>query len=420
MVFPEAAFEELFASPVRNGIYKKKEFHGSGVPILNMGELFAADRIRCAPDSLIDVTRKELDRFGVETGDLLFGRRSLVFEGSGKCSIVDFAADEPCVFESSLIRVRVDTEKADPDFLLAFFLSPQGKDRVLSIATQTAVSGIRGSDLALLPVPAPPLAVQKELGRAFRTVDVLIENNRRRVEILEQMARLIYRDWFVHFQFPGHEDVELVDSDHGSIPDGWEVMPVSSAIRINPRESVRKDDVHPFVAMADLSEHGMVCSPSELREGNSGAKFRNGDTLFARITPSLENGKTGFVNRLADGQVGRGSTEFLVFRGEAVGPEFTYLLARTEELRQHAIKSMSGASGRQRVRTESFDSYLLAVPPLDVQAQFAALMRPMFDLVKVLSRQNEVLREARDLLLPRLVSGELDVSELHLELAEVG
>jgi type I restriction enzyme S subunit len=305
---------------------------------------------------------------------------------------------------------------ADEDFLRVYVEFHPLNGHITGAAQPKLSQG----SLKRLSVTAPPFDLQVRIGNAIRALDGLIENNRRRVEILEEMAGLVYREWFVHFRFPGHEDVDLVDSDLGPIPDGWEVAPVSSAIGINPRESVSKGDERPFVTMADLSERSMVCSPSELRKGNSGAKFRNGDTLFARITPCLENGKTGFVNWLADGQVGRGSTEFLVFRGEAVGPEFTYLLARTEDLRQHAIKSMSGASGRQRVRTECFDSYWLAVPPLDVQAEFAALVRPMFDLVKVLSQQTEVLREARDLLLPRLVSGELDVSELDLKFAEVG
>lgn len=419
MVFPEATLQDLFAVPIRNGIYKKKEFHGSGAPILNMGELFASDRIREAPEALVDVSGDEYARFGVLRGDLLFGRRSLVFEGSGKCSIVELPDDARCVFESSLIRVRVDKEKADPDFLLAFFLSPEGRDRVLSIATQTAVSGIRGSDLALLPVPSPPLETQRQLGRCFRVIDDLIENNRRRIEILEEIARLTCREWFVHFRFPGHKDVELVDSDLGPIPEGWEVLPASTAFEVNPRERIDKSQERRFLTMGDLSETGMVCWPSESKTGNSGAKFRNGDTLFARITPCLENGKTGFVACLDEGEVARGSTEFIVLRGAEVGPEFTYLTARDEGFRQNAIKSMTGASGRQRVRNECFEGHLLAIPPDDLDQAFRDAAGPVFELVFSLARQNRTLAEARDLLLPRLISGELEVSDLDLDLGSV-
>lgn len=218
---------------------------------------------------------------------------------------------------------------------------------------------------------------------------------------------------------PGYADVELVDSDLGPIPEGWRALPASTLFTVNPREGIDKFAEHKFVTMGDLSESCMVCWPSELKPGNSGAKFRNGDTLFARITPCLENGKTGFVACLDEGEVARGSTEFIVLRGAEVGPEFTYVTARDERFRQHAIKSMSGASGRQRVRNECFDSYLLAGPPAKVEKAFRETVEPMFDLVFSLADQNRVLAEARELLLPRLISGDLHVSELDLDFEPV-
>src|SRR5205823_13463537 len=101
------------------------------------------------------------------------------------------------------------------------------------------------------------------------------------------------------------------------------------------------------IPMTSLSTHTMVVSDMEMRSGNSGSKFKAGDTLFARITPCLENGKTAYVGFLSDDQVGFGSTEFIVMRGRTVSPEWVYLFARSEQFRGHAIKTMSGATGRQ-------------------------------------------------------------------------
>lgn len=304
---------------------------------------------------------------------------------------------------------------ADDDFLQAAVeIHPLN-----GLITGAAQPKLSQANLKRMEIVSPPIGDQRRIGTVLRSLAGLIENNRRRIEILEEMARLIYREWFVHFRFPGHEDVDQVDSELGPIPAGWEWQPASEAFVINPRERIDKNEERPFVTMGDLPEWSMICAPSERKTGSGGARFRNGDTLFARITPCLENGKTGFVSFLEDDQVARGSTEFIVLRGDAVGPEFTYLTAREEDFRANAIASMTGASGRQRVRNECFDSYFVPVPTDDVVADFRSLVKPMFDLAFNLNDQNRVLAEARDLLLPRLISGELDVSELDLDLGDL-
>ena len=149
------------------------------------------------------------------------------------------------------------------------------------------------------------------------------------------------------------------------------------------------------------------------RDGNSGSKFRNGDTLFARITPCLENGKTGFVQFLPNDEVSAfGSTEFIVLRSRTLTPELVYLLARSDAFRENAIKSMSGASGRQRVREACFNTFYLANPDQETLIKFGEIVRPMFKLAHSLSQKNLNLRTTRDLLLPKLISGEIDVSSL--------
>src|SRR3989304_3134228 len=119
------AFRQLLAEPVRNGIYKQKEFHGRGAKIVNMGELFAHPRLRSVPMNRLELSESEIERFGLQRGDLLFARRSLVAEGAGKCAVV-LDTDGPTVFESSIIRARPDNQKADSLFLYYFFNSPLG------------------------------------------------------------------------------------------------------------------------------------------------------------------------------------------------------------------------------------------------------------------------------------------------------
>jgi type I restriction enzyme S subunit len=235
------------------------------------------------------------------------------------------------------------------------------------------------------------------------------------------MTQAIYREWFVEFRFPGHEKVKLVDSPLGKSPEGWKLVKVDDAIFINPRTTVPKEGEKPFVSMGAVPHNTMLIdvAATEMRAGNSGSKFQNDDTLFARITPCLENGKTAFVQFLSNPDaVAFGSTEFIVLRSKTVCPEFVYLLARSDAFRDNAIKSMSGATGRQRVQEKCFDNFFFAHPDPKSLSAFAEFMRPLFKNVFALSKKNANLRKTRDLLLPKLISGQLDVEDLAIETYE--
>jgi type I restriction enzyme S subunit len=270
-----------------------------------------------------------------------------------------------------------------------------------------------------IPVSLPPLPTQRKIAAILSAYDDLIENNTRRIAILEEMAQLLYREWFVHFRFPGYEKIRMVESPLGMIPEGWEMVKVSSAIYIDPQTRLTKEGEKPFVPMGSLSNSSMLIDNIENRTGNSGSKFKNGDTLFARITPCIENGKTGYVQFLpSDEAVAIGSTEFIVLRSRTLCPEYVYLMARSNEFRDTAIKSMSGATGRQRVQTACFDKFLIAQPDLEVLANFSTLISPFFQSIFVLAQKNTNLRRTRDLLLPKLISGEIDVEGLEIETGE--
>jgi type I restriction enzyme, S subunit len=259
--------------------------------------------------------------------------------------------------------VITPSDQLNPYMLAAVFNSAWGRSAVSGQLVGSAQQHFNVGSARNLRIRLPGRDEQNKIAAVLCALTDLIENNRERIELLEQMARAVYREWFVRFHFPGHEDATLTDSPLGPIPEGWQALPASDILTINPRLPIDKRVEHPFIAMGDLNESSMTCFSSEARAGNSGSKFQNGDTLFARITPSLENGKTGLVQCLSRDETGRGSTEFIVLRGRLVGPAFTYFLAREDNFRANAIQSMSGASGRQRVRIECFDSFLVAAPP---------------------------------------------------------
>jgi type I restriction enzyme S subunit len=306
------------------------------------------------------------------------------------------------------VLIRPDQVKVSPYYLCYLLLSDQMQGKLLSKSTGVTVHHLNVRDIRNLELPElPTLSVQHKIAEIISTYDNLIENNRRRMALLEDSARLLYREWFVYLRFPGHEHVKVVDG----VPEGWEDVAVPEIIELNPTEKLPKSKVIWYVPMASLSEAGMTANRSsfELRTDHTNVKFRNGDVLLARITPCLENGKTGFVYFLNEDEVACGSTEFIVMRGKRVSPAFTYCLARSHDFREYAIKSMIGSSGRQRVQASCLNEFWLPLPPSVLLQEFDRCVGYVFSQIRNLALQNEKLSKARDILLPRLMSGEITV-----------
>jgi type I restriction enzyme S subunit len=335
-------------------------------------------------------------------GDTLFARITPCLE-NGK--IAQYAGERPGMGSTEFFVLRARKTKSDPTYVYYFALN-----RRLRSVAEKSMSGASGRQRASLAALAdfackfPPLSRQQHIAAALSSFDELLENDLRRIALSEEIARSIFRQWFVEFRFPGSESATLMSSPIGKIPKDWVLRSMSECVEIDPRIFVARDVTKPFVPMASLSEHSMLISNYELRSGSNGSKFQNDDTLFARITPCLENGKTGFVQFLPDDDaVAVGSTEFIVLRSRTLTPEFVYCLARSEGVRNSAIKSMTGASGRQRVQEKCFDRIQIAHPPRALLEKFSSVVVPMFRLIHGLHERVDTIRKVRDLVLPRLI-----------------
>ena len=363
---------------------------GQGLPffqgVKDFGARYPSERVYCTAPTRI-----------AEEGDILFSVRAPI----GSIN----RANQKCAIGRGLSAIRASTpsDTAFLEFLLRSMNRAWGR-----YESQGAIFGnARKRDLEDLDVLWPPDDVRGRITSILSPYDDLIENNRRRIQLLEQAARLLYREWFVHLRFPGHEHAKIKDG----VPEGWEKVTVPEIIAINPKEAVIKGFDIRYVPMSSLSESDMTINASDtkVRQKATTVKFRNGDTLLARITPCLENGKTGYINFLAEGEVACGSTEFIVLRGKYVSSYFTYCLVRTYDFRENAIKSMIGSSGRQRVQISCFDEYSLGLPPKMLLQQFDEFASRCFEQIWCLMQQNRNLEKARDLLLPRLMNGEIAV-----------
>lgn len=278
----------------------------------------------------------------------------------------------------------------------------------------------------MLELEVPPEPEQRAITHILGTLDDKIELNRRRNQTLEAMARALFKDWFVDFgpvraKMEGRDPYLSADIwslfpdrlDEDGKPEGWEMVPASRLINFNPTEPLRRGTPAPYLDMASLPTSGSWPEPPIMRGFGSGMRFRNGDTLIARITPCLQNGKTALVQCLPDDTVGWGSTEYIVMRPKAPIPAgYAYLLARDDTFREHAIRSMTGTSGRQRAQGDSVAAFKLASPlGENLWHAFARQLAPIFESIKSNARASETLSALRDTLLPKLISGELRVKD---------
>ena len=296
-----------------------------------------------------------------------------------------------------LVALRGKAELLDNSFLKYLLQSGSVQDQLKSRASGTTVLGIKQSELRKINLALPPLWEQRAIAKVLGSLDDKIELNRRMNETLEGLAQSLFKSWFV-------------DATQDGLPKGWREVPLPGAIEVNPSCPLRKGAVAPYLDMANMPTRSARALEAFDREFGSGMRFMDGDTLVARITPCLENGKTCFVDFLGNGKVGWGSTEYIVLRPKPpLPPEFAYFLARTDEFRAFAISHMTGTSGRQAVPANCLNNFTVAVPPPELAEKFGQFALAVFAEMKAHDDESRTLAALRDALMPKLLSGGLRV-----------
>jgi type I restriction enzyme, S subunit len=405
---------------------KTDNFVPSGVPVIRGNNL---TRGRFRGDEFVFLTEEKADELANANafpGDLVFTHRGTL----GQVGLIPASPFARYVVSQSQMKLTCDPDSADALFIYYFFTSPIGQHALLMNTSQTGVPAISRpvTSLKAVQLALPPLPEQRAIAHILGTLDDKIELNRWMNETLEAMAMALFKSWFMDFDpvrakaegrdpglpqpladlFPDSFD----DSGLGEIPKGWSAAPLPDVIEVNPTRQLKKGDVAPYLDMANMPTRGHTPDEVVERPFGSGMRFKNGDTLVARITPCLENGKTAYVDFLEDEQVGWGSTEYIVLRTKAPLPsEFAYCLARSSEFREFAIQSMTGSSGRQRVPAESLSHFLVVTPDKELAARFGQAVGPLFLRASNAARESRALASLRDTLLPKLICGELRLED---------
>lgn len=283
--------------------------------------------------------------------------------------------------------------------------------------SHAAVPGLSRETAYAKAVLLPPLEQQRLISATLRIFDLLIENNRRRIELLEETARLLYQEWFVNFRYPGHEDVALVDSELGPIPEHWRVETLGDLAEV-VKDTVDPASIpsgSPLVGLEHLPRRSTTLADWDLATevGSRRATFREGDVLFGKIRP--------YFHKVVEAPFsGYCSTDAVVLRPLRDSDSAQVLaIASCDDFIAHASASANGTK-MPRANMDVLMRYPVPRPTESIGQGFEEVAKPLTELAKQLIRTNSRLTEVRDLLLPRLVAGDLDISDLDLRLEAVG
>lgn len=409
----EVKLKNLLLIPIRNGLTKPSAIRGKGVKMIGMKEIFAMDQIRSIDMDRVPVNKKEFESSFIQVEDLLFARQSLSLEGAGKCSIV-VSVKEPTVFESHLIRLRIDKTKANPYYIYYYFKSSLGKNQIKTLVQQVAAAGIRGKELVELTILLPSITEQIRIASILKSLDDKIECNRRINENLEQQALALFKSWFVDFE--PFKDQSFVESELGMIPQGWKVLSFKDFIK-------PVSDKAPVGSLPEYSVTNNGIIPREAKfkkklssESSKNKILRRDNLVFGMSREILNWG-------IMEDEIGGVSSAYNIYEIEKEKVTPTYLkLYMTAKISD--FNSLIGTAAREG---QSLDKGALMqksiyIPTKIIEESFLEKYNSIISLSKNYLEESHHLSDLRDTLLPRLMSGEIKVPDTDLinEMLEKG
>ena len=394
---------------INGGAWSQTEYSGEGVPVVRVTDIKdeTVDLSDCKflPKSALNKYRKHLLR----AGDLVIC--TVGSHPTQPGSVVGRPAIIPIRAHGSFLNqnaVCIRASSPDLDQLWLGYLGRSSKfhDYVKSCARGAANQVRMAIGLFKeMPIDVPPLPVQRRIAGILSAYDELIENSQRRIRLLEDMARALYREWFVHFRFPGHDSVPRLPSALGDIPQGWEVKKLGDIADVNRAQiNVRSapEELH-YIDISSVSP-GRIDSSTTYTFADAPGRARrivqHGDILWSCVRPNRRS--HALVMHPEPETIA--STGFAVLTPSKVPFPFLYFATTTDEFVKFLENSATGAA-YPAVSAKTFEEADLLVPPSNMLEAFAKSAIPMAEEIHTLHLQIQNLRRTRDLLLPRLLSG---------------
>ena len=363
-------------------------------PNVGRGRLMLEGVNRVSEDVYAEWTKRAIP----EPGDLILAREA----PAGNVAIIR-EGQKVCLGQRT-VHLRPDQKVVDPDFLCYYLLAPRQQGALLASETGATARHVNMRDIRRLKLGLlPTVTTQRRLGQIMASYDDLIENNRRRITLLEEAARLLYHEWFVHFRFPGHEHVKIIDG----LPLGWEQRTLGDVVEV-VRDTAKPsdfedDDIH--IGLEHIPRRSFTLADWGLAEdlASSKTRFEEGDILFCKIRPYFH--KVGFTLR-----AGVASSDAMAWRvKDAEDWPLAVCATSSDYFVAVASKTVREGSKMPRADWQVLRNYSIPKPPAGLLGIFNDAVYPITAQCKALALQNRALVQARDLLLPRLVNGEIAV-----------
>ena len=353
--------------------------------------------------------------FAVDAGDTVVASSGNTYGKVGRIN----KSHLPLMMNTSVVRFHpADPQQLHQDFLFAFLRSDLFKNQMESFVIGSAQPNFGPSHLKRMVIPCPPLTTQRKIASILSAYDDLIENNTRRIAILEEMAQAIYREWYVNFRFLGHENVKLVDSTLGKIPEGWKAGVVNDLLALLSGYACKSET---FVGAGEYK----VVTIKNVHDG----VFDTGTLSLLDVVPDRMpvhcRLQTGDDLMSLTGNIGRtclvfGENFLLNQRVAKLYPHrkedcpLVYWMFRSPETRQR-LEQIANGVAQQNLSPVQTGKMAVPIPPLELRDNYAEVASAMLDTILNLNRKNATLRTTRDLLLPKLISGQLDVEDLDID-----
>lgn len=373
---------------VKSGFaFKSKDWRDTGVPVIKIANVKEGSVVVEGCSFVSEETASTAKAFELGKGDILISMTGYIGQ------VAKVRNEGRLLLNQRVGKFTIrDPRRLDSEYLFHWLRLPEVRASLAAHAHGAAQPNISPASIEQQPIPLPLLSTQRRIASILCAYDDLIENNTRRIAILEEMARRIYEEWFVRFRFPGHENVEMVESELGLVPDGWAVVRLDKILVLQrgfdlPTKA-RSDG--PYRVIAATGEHGThresrVKGPGVVtgRSGSLGAVLYIEEDFWPLNT-------TLWVKEYVVGS-----------------PLFAFFVLRSIDL-----AGFNSGAAVPTLNRNDIHGLPVMRPTADVLSRFDEVVEPLMQLARTLKRKNSNLRTTRDLLLPKLISGELDVSAL--------
>lgn len=391
---------------VHNGLSKGKKFFGTGFPFLSFSIVFNKWFIPEQLYDLVEVDEKERDSYSIKKGDVFITRTSETMEELGMSTVA--LKDYPnATYNGFTKRLRPITELLEPRFIGYYLRTPEFRGNFMAFSAMTTRASLTNDDLLSLEVPVPPLPVQQRIASILSAYDDLIENNQKQIKLLEEAAQRLYKEWFVDLRFPGHEGVKVVDG----VPEGWKIKKIeeladtmSGGTPTRSHEEYYSSGEILWLKTKELNDGFIFDTEEKITEAglkNSSAKlFEKGCIILAMYGATI-------------GRLGISSVTMCCNQACCVLKikeiflfEYVYLwLVNNREM----LISRGRGSAQSNLSQELIKQIEVRIPSDGVLIKFSNVVDKLLKNKEILEKQISSLREARDRLLPKLMSGEIEV-----------